>query len=182
MSTPIKSLALVKKHLTIAEKKARMRKEADLTTGSALQEWPEIHQNKIASARFYKTKNLLASIGKDDALLEPVINRYALLIAECSDFEDMIKSFRKSKNELQEEYLSRQISDEEEDGLKPSKYYSLLAKMQESIINADRQLQAKRKMLLDIEKENAMTLLSQLRTTTKQPQNKEKDSSGEMFG
>jgi hypothetical protein len=42
-------------------------------------------------------------------------------------------------------------------------------------------LQSKRKMLLDIEKESGMTLLSQLRTTTRKTK-VETDESGEMFG
>ena len=41
------------------------------------------------------------------------------------------------------------------------------AKMQASLVNMDRDLQSKRKMLLDMEKENIMTIASALRSIPK---------------
>jgi hypothetical protein len=169
MSRPVVPIDQAKGHRTIAEKRARKRNEADLLTGSAMQEWPEVRKIDIAHNRFVKTKNLLASIGKDDALLEPLINRYCLLIAECKEFEEKREQFHESKAELQKEYSAGQCGDPEDGGMKASEYYRLLAKMQESIINLDRQIMSKRTMLLNIEKESGMTMMSQLRATTKEP-------------
>ena len=49
------------------------------------------------------------------------------------------------------------------------------------LLKCDQSVQTKRKMLLDIERENLGTLLSQLRSTTKKPK-EEKDPSVNMFG
>jgi len=44
--------------------------------------------------------------------------------------------------------------------------------MQKNLISLDRQVQAKRKMLLDMEKENIMTIASSLRSIPKKQENK----------
>lgn len=172
MSTPVKPLSLVKKHLTIAEKKARMRKEADLTTGSAIQEWAEVRDNMIAHKRFTKTKNLLASIGKDDALLEPVINRYCLIMSECYECENEDKRLHDMAEKLEDRESDMEFSD----------YIKAAMAITKAISSNQFGLQSKRKMLLDIEKESGMTLLSQLRTTTKKIKDEKQDDSGAMFG
>lgn len=167
MSRPPVPIESARGHRTIAEKKARQRNEADLLTGSAMQEWPKIRSNDVAHKRFIKTKNLLASIGKDDALIEPLVNRYCLLIAECAEFEEKRETFYNARTELQVEYRANLCGDQNNGGMTASEYYKLLAKMMESVINVDRQIMAKRAMLLNIEKESGMTLISQMRTTTK---------------
>lgn len=172
MSTPPVPIGINKKHMTIAEKKARMRSEAELLTGSAIQEWPEVRENKTAHKRFFKTKNLLASIGKDDALLEPIINRYCLMLAECDEMEKMCIGIKADMAEL----------------IKPTgdmDFLSLLEQKQTlggMYIKYDQAIQTKRKMLLDIERENGMTLLSQIRSTIKKPPAERQDDSGAMFG
>ena len=47
--------------------------------------------------------------------------------------------------------------------------------MQKNIVSLDKQIQAKRKMLLDIEKENVMTIASALRSIPKK-EDKEADN------
>jgi hypothetical protein len=48
-----------------------------------------------------------------------------------------------------------------------STYYKLKNNMQGSIIGLDKQIQSKRKMILDIEKENIMTIAAALRSIPK---------------
>ena len=46
-------------------------------------------------------------------------------------------------------------------------YAKAIAKIMSSILSIDKQIQSKRKMLLDIEKENVMTIASALRSIPK---------------
>lgn len=171
---PTKPLALVQGHRTKEEKKVRKKAEKSLITGVALKEWPEVKSNPVAHKEFTRVKKVLKAIDKDDALHEGVINRYCLLKAECSEFEEKREAFYQSKAELQEDYSNGKAGDEENGGLTPSQYYKLLADMQKSIINLDKQIMAKRKMMLDIEKENIMTIQSALRSIPKKPEEKKK--------
>ena len=178
MPTPSKPHDLIvfegKSHRTKAELEQRKHTEAELVSGKHMQCWPEVKENPAAEKEFKRVRNLLKKINKDDALYEGAINRYALLRAECVEFEEKREEFYCSKRELQEEYRQGgRASDEKAGGLSPSQYYRLLANMQQSIINVDRQIQAKRKMLLDIEKEMALTLASALRSIPKKAQKKE---------
>ena len=52
-------------------------------------------------------------------------------------------------------------------------YYNLELGMQKNLISLDKQVQTKRKMLLDIEKENIMTIASALRSVPKKTEKKE---------
>ena len=61
--------------------------------------------------------------------------------------------------------------DEEEMTIK--EYYNLELGMQKNLISLDKQVQTKRKMLLDIEKENIMTIASALRSVPKKTEKKE---------
>ena len=171
---PTKPLALVKGHRTKEEKKVREKAERSLLTGVALKEWPEVKNDPAAHKELLRIKKVLKAIDKDDALHEGVINRYCLLKAECSEFEEKRETLYQSKAELQEDYRSGKAGDEENGGLTPSQYYKLLADMQKSIINLDKQIMAKRKMMLDIEKENIMTIQSALRSIPKKPEEKKK--------
>ena len=46
-------------------------------------------------------------------------------------------------------------------------YFNTLAKMESNLLALDKRIQDKRKMLLDIEKENIMTVAAQLRSIPK---------------
>ena len=61
--------------------------------------------------------------------------------------------------------------DEEEMTMK--EYYKLELGMQKNLVSLDKQVQAKRKMLLDIEKENIMTIASALRSVPKKTEKKD---------
>ncbi|QUH21088.1 hypothetical protein [Alkaliphilus sp. B6464] len=173
MPTPPKPFAVLKNekksHRTKAELKQREEAEKALATGVALRERPEVKENPVAHKEFLRINKLLKNIEKNDAIYEPIINRYCLLQAECKDFEEKRESFYRDIQELTED--KNNLIEIEEMSL--SAYYKLKHNLQNTIINLDKQVQAKRKMLLDIEKENIMTIAAALRSIPKKVDNKQ---------
>ena len=178
---PFKVLATEKKsHRTKAELKMREEGEKSLSTDIELKERKEVKQNKIAHKEFKRIYEILKNIDKNDAIYEVVINRYCLLQAECADLEErreecynLISELREEEKELIEELKDR---DDIERFLDYKlEYAKSLAKMMATMLSIDKQVQAKRKMLLDIEKENIMTIASTLRCIPKK-ENKDADN------
>lgn len=165
MPTPPKPFTVLKaegkSHRTKAELEQRKQGEAALSTGTKMRERPEVKANPVAHKEFLRLNRLLKTIEKNDAIYEPIINRYCLLQAECQDFEEKRESFYRDIKELTND---RQTFADNDD---LSTYYKMKNNMQSQIIAVDRQVQAKRKMLLDIEKENIMTIASALRSIPK---------------
>lgn len=161
MPTPPKPFVVLKaegkSHRTKKELKLREEGEKALATGVALKERPEVKSNPVAHKEFMRINKLLKSIGKNDAIYEAVINRYCLLQAECVEFEEKREKFYEQMSELEEKAFEMEFKD----------YFKLQSEMQKNIINLDKQIQAKRKMLLDLEKENIMTIAAALRNIPK---------------
>ena len=178
---PFKVLTSEKKsHRTKAELKKRQEGEQSLSTDIVLKERKEVKQNKVAHKEFKRIEKLLKNIDKNDAIYEAVINRYCLLQAECFDLEErreecynLISKLREEEKELIAELKDRENIDELIDY--KLEYAKSLAKMMSSMSTIDKQIQAKRKMLLDIEKENVMTIASALRCVPKK-EDKETDN------
>lgn len=172
MPTPPKPFTVLKNekksHRTQAELNQRKHGEEALATGVALKARPEVKNNPVARKEFKRINDLLKTIGKNDAIYEAVINRYCILIAECNDFEDKRESFYKDLQELMND-KDKLVEDEE---MSMTSYYKMKHNMQTSIINLDKQIQSKRKMLLDIEKENIMTIAAALRSIPKKEEPK----------
>ena len=184
MPTPTKPFKVLtsekKSHRTKAELKMREEGEKSLSTDIELKERKEVRQNKVAHKEFKRVQKILKNIDKNDAIYEAVINRYCLLQAECFDLEErreecynLISKLREEEKELIAELKDRENIDELIDY--KLKYAKSLAKMMSSMSTIDKQIQAKRKMLLDIEKENVMTIASALRCVPKK-EDKEKDN------
>lgn len=184
MPTPTKPFKVLisekKSHRTNAELKMREEGEKSLSTDIELKERKEVRQNKVAHKEFKRVQKILKNIDKNDAIYEAVINRYCLLQAECFDLEErreecynLISKLREEEKELIEELKDRENIDELLDY--KLEYAKSLAKMMSSMSTIDKQIQAKRKMLLDIEKENVMTIASALRCVPKK-ENKETDN------
>lgn len=161
-----------KSHRTKKELKLREQGEKALSTGTALKARSEVKKNKIANKEFKRINELLKKIEKNDAIYEAVINRYCLIYAECIDFEDkknklyelvekLENQFEESKEYLEQEDLAKEIR----------RFAKSISEIIRSIVDLDKQLQPKRKMLLDIEKENIMTIASALRVIPKKPEN-----------
>lgn len=152
-----------KSHRTKAELQKRKEEEAKLLSGMEMKERREVRENKEAHKEFARLKKLMKNIEKNDALYETVINRYAMILAECKDFEEKRESFYRDLQELTEN-KEEMLRNEE---ISLSGYYKMKNTMQKNIIDLDRQVQAKRKMLLEIEKENVMTIAASLRSIPK---------------
>lgn len=170
MPTPAKPfkvlLAENKSHRTKAELQLREEGEEALSTKIKMKERKEVKQNKVAHKEFKRITELLENIEKNDALYENVINRYAILLAECSEFEEKRERFYNDMEKIEEQY----VKDED---FTIKEYYNLINSMQKNIVDLDKQIQSKRKMMLDIEKENVMTIASALRSIPKKAEDKD---------
>ncbi len=168
MSRPPKPYLVLKNegksNRTKAELKQRKEAEEALLTGVALKERDEVKDNPVAHKEFLRLNKLLKKIEKNDDIYGPIINRYCLLLAECVDFEEKRESFYRDLQELTQD--KSELIDSEEMSL--SAYYRLKNNIQSQIIALDKQIQTKRRMLLDIEKENIMTISAALRSIPKE--------------
>jgi uncharacterized protein YpuA (DUF1002 family) len=175
MGRPTKPLGLIEGHRTKDELQIRRDAEKALLTGEPMKIAKETRNNKVASAEFRRIKELLGKIGKDDDLYSQIINMHCVLVAECQQIQDIRDQFINSKEELQEDYH------DQEKNIEASDYYRMLTKISDNIINCDKQLMVKRKMILDISKENIMTVQSALRSIPKKPEKKEGKSGMAAF-
>lgn len=166
MPTPPKPSNVIKiegkSHRTKKELRERQQAEESLLTGEKLKEAKEIKENPLAHKEFLRLKKLLKSIEKDDDLYGKIINRYCLLLAECIEFEEKRERVYERMDELEEHYDNFEYPD----------YLRMQIDLSKQLISYDKQIQAKRKMLFDIEKENIMTIASSLRSIPKKANKK----------
>lgn len=166
MPTPCKPAAVIKiekkSHRTKKELRQREQAEESLLTGQKITEAKEVKNNKIAHKEFLRITKLLQKIHKDDAMYGSVINRYCLLLAECNEFEE-----KREKLYHRSEELENHAGE-----LEYSEYIKMQIDLSKQIISFDKQIQTKRKMLFDIEKENIMTIASSLRSVPKKAEKK----------
>ncbi|MBE5875658.1 MAG: hypothetical protein E7290_02070 [Lachnospiraceae bacterium] len=181
MGRPSKPFSVIstegKSHRTKAEMEQRKKAEEELLTGVSLKERKEVRENDRAHKEFMKVNKLLKKINKNDALFEGVINRYCMLVAECEEFEQKRESFYQRAQKF-EEKESQLI----ESGMSYAEYYKMLGSFQSQVTAIDKQLQAKRKMLMDIEKENLMTISGGLRSIPKKTNENEEDPLKKILG
>ena len=164
---PVNVLKLEKKsHRTKKELVERERAELSLLTGTTLKETKEVRANELAHREFIRVRKLLRTIEKDDDLYGAIINRYCLLHAECIEFKEKREKVYEQMQGLEQSKDSFEANDD----LKT--YYSMLITMQKNLLALDSQVQSKRKMLLDIEKENIMTIAASLRSIPKKSDKK----------
>lgn len=181
MPTPTKPFKVIetekKSHRTKAELKMREEGEKSLSTEIKMKERKEVRQNNVAHKEFKRIQKLLENIDKDDAIYETVINRYCLLQAECHNLEERREEFYKLIFELKEEStkIVEGLEGSEDVSTYKLEYAKAIAKMMSSMLAIDKQITSKRKMLLDIEKENVMTIASALRCIPKK-ENKDADN------
>ncbi|SHH86866.1 hypothetical protein [Desulfosporosinus lacus] len=170
---PTKPLALVKGHRTKAEKAVRKKAENGLITGVSLKEWPDVKSDEIAHKEFIRIKKVLKSIDKDDGLHEGVINRYCLLHSECKRFEGFKKVCNDELKEIHESHQSEKLD--------ILTYLEQKEKIYNRFLAIDKKIMEKRKMMLEIEKENIMTIQSALRSIQKKPDEKKGKSKMAAF-
>jgi len=159
---PFSVIATEKKsHRTKAELEAREKGEKALLTGISLREWPEVKNDPVAHKEFSRVRKLLKKIQHDDALYEPVINRYCLLLAECKQFEKLKEQMLADIQGLRDMRAAGEIE--------PNTYMEQKEALHDHLMSLDKRLMDKRKMLLSIEKENVMTIVGALRAVPKKP-------------
>lgn len=184
MPTPSKPINVIKmekrSHRTKKEIEQREKAEEKLLSGEALKERPEVKENPISHKEFLRVNKILKKISKNDAIYEAVINRFCQIQAECVELE-------KRRDELYQITINLKIEfDKASENLDPLEKVSILlefsrelAKTTNAMIACDKQVQTKRKMLLDIEKENIMTIAAALRSVPKKE--KEEDEEDPMM-
>lgn len=173
MARPSKPLALVEGHRTKAEKAVREEAEKSLLTDTEMQEWPETKKKAAAHKEFVRLKAVFAAIKKDDSLHEGVINRYCLLTAECKEFEAMKASLMSDIRKLSKAYKNKEFDF--------ITYLDRKEKIQGAVFACDKKIMERRKMLLDIEKENVMTIASALRSIPKKEEPKKESPMAEYL-
>lgn len=164
---PSKPLVLVQGHRTKAEKEIRQKAEKELLTGVSLKEWPEVKADPISHKEFTRIKKLLKLVKQDDDLYGMVINTYCKLKAEEDQMLKVKDEFIKSLDKLENGYTDGEMTYNE--------YIKLLVQVQGQITSCDKAIMQKRKLMLEISKENIMTIQSSLRSIPKKPEEK-KDS------
>lgn len=171
MARPAKSIDMIiaegRNHITKAEIELRRKEEQALLTGQAIKEWPATRMSPSAHKHFMRVRSLLGKIGKNDALNEPVINRYCIMLIEAEDMEEDMRSLSTQLTVVEAMHERREMGDRE--------YLRKKADLLNQKVTLDRTLSSKRKMLLDIEKENIMTIASGLRSVTKRPKEEEQE-------
>lgn len=189
MPTPTKPTSVIKmekrSHRTKKELKQREAAESALATGLPLKVRSEVKNNKAAFKEFKRVSMLLETIGKNDALVENVINRYCIITAEILDFEVKKEEFSHGIEQLQAAHDDdvKAHPNVDERALSDMEYFNTLAKMESNLLALDKRIQEKRKMLLDIEKENIMTIAAQLRSIPKKVEDEaDDDPMAKLFG
>ena len=180
MPTPPKPFTVLstegKSHRTKAELELRKKGEESLSTGVALKERSEIKKNKVAHKEFVRVNKLLQGIQKNDALYEAIINRYALMQAECIGLEEKREKCFEIITRLDEKFDEEIENTPKEERASLIRSYSrTYSESIKNVLSLDSQIQSKRKMLLDIEKENVMTIASALRSIPKKEDKEEEE-------
>jgi phage terminase small subunit len=159
MARPSKPIRLVKGHRTKAEKEKREKEEKRLLTGTPFRENEDVASDPIAHKEFTRLKKIFKKIDKDDGLQENVINRYCKLHSECFFYAGQVEVKIAKLTELKNRFDANEIEF--------LAYMELDSKITSEILACDKKIMEKRKMMLDIEKENIMTIASALRSVPK---------------
>lgn len=180
MPTPPKPFAVIetegKSHRTKAELEQRKKEEQALLTGKRIAARSEVRADKVALKEYHRVVGLLKAIGKDDAIYTGIINRYALMYSEELHYVERQAEFERGLCELRDEY------DQGDTDMEASQYYKLVAAMQSNINKLDSLVAEKRKMMLAIEKECAMTVAAALRSIPKKQTEPEREKNDDLFG
>lgn len=108
MPTPTKPVAVLiaegKSHRTKAELAARAAAEASFITGKPMRARSAVKNNPVAYKEFKRLCALFEKIGKNDALIEGVINRYCMLLSEEETMKKALERFQQSLNQLNDAY------------------------------------------------------------------------------
>ena len=164
MPTPRKSAAVLSMqgtaHKTKKELAQRKKAEGAMLTGKPLRETVQVKGNELAHREFLRMHVLLKAIQKDDDIYRNVVNRYCMLEAECTEFMEKRETIYKQLLDFQDKKDELMTREE----LTWKEAYKIEADMQANMLAVDKQIQTKRKMMLDLEKENGWTVKASLQT------------------
>lgn len=174
MSRPAKPAAMIKaegkSHRTKAEIKAREENEAALCSGKKMTERPEVKADPVAHKEYVRVKKLVVKLDKNDDRFTAVLNRYCLLYSECRRYEEMILEASQEISRLSADFEQMQFSSAKERMKAAANFIENKTGLLRQIDRFDGILMQKRKMMLDIEKENVMTVSAALRSIPKTPE------------
>lgn len=159
---PAKLLKLEgKSNKTKAELEYRQKQEDSVLTGTEMKAWSEVWNDPVARKEFNRLRRLLRAIERNDSLYESIINRYCLLHSECFQIENRVEKLAHEKEQLENSFKADEIEAKD--------YFSIQANLGRQMLNWDSKLMEKRRMMLQIEKENLMTILASMRAIPKEP-------------
>ena len=136
----------------------REQAEKELSTNTPMRKWKETGKNKKASAYFTKMKRAFAKIGMDDEMYEAMLNRYCILLGECLEIEERMQEAQARIEQIEAMKADMEFAD----------YIKLSIEAEKARASLDRIIDAKRSMLLSIENNNLMSVLSKLRAVPKE--------------
>lgn len=178
MARPAKPAEVIKQekksHRTKAELSLRDEGEKALLSHKELFERPEVRNDKTAHTEFLRVSKLMKAIGKNDALYSSGINTYCLLYSEISELNRQIMMLDQTGDMLRETFEA--MVDEPESRIEPEQiiqFEKSFTRLISQRLNISSMIDKKRKMMLDIDKENVMTISAALRSIPKQPEKKE---------
>lgn len=164
MPTPKKSAAVLMSEKTAHKSKQeiaeRKKIEQAALTGSPLKESAQTKENELAHKEFLRMVALLKKIKKNDDIYRNIVNRYCMLCAECIEFVEK----RERIFDMLEEFCGKKEEMIEHEEMTWKEAYRIETDMQSNMITIDKQIQTKRKMMLDIEKENGWTVKASIQT------------------
>lgn len=182
MPTPKKTAEVLKAqgtaHKTKTELAKREKAEKAALTGKPLRETVQTKQNELAHKEFLRMRALLKEIKKDDDIYRNVVNRYCMLCAECTEFVEKRENIF---TQLQE-FCDQKDDLIEREEMTRKEAYRIEADMQSNMITMDKQIQTKRKMMLDIEKENGWTVKASIQTIPPRQESKSNPLKEALFG
>ena len=173
MGRPSKPVAVLesekKSHRTKAELDARRKAEAAVLSGKPLYERAEVKSNPVAHAEFSRIRKIMKNIQKDDALYSSGINTYCQLYAEIVELERDAERNKQLCADLQKKFDEMDNVDFED----ICKFTDKITKLESVRLSIAAQIDNKRRIMLQIDKENLMTLAAALRSIPKNPEKQE---------
>ena len=155
-----KSVVATTGHRTKAEKESRQQAEQDMLSGRKGFEHENVKADPVAHAEYKRVSALMKAVGKDDALYSAIVNRYCELFSEIDRCRQESARLRQLMDRLEQRLDSGEVEDE---AAFMKQYTALLAQVNK----LDDKIMQKRKMMLDLEKENGMTVAAALRAIPK---------------
>lgn len=172
-----KAVSAAAGHRTKAEITARTQAEQDMLSGKRAFERDTVKNDPVAHAEYRRVTALMKAIGKDDALYSAIVNRYCELFAEVQRYQEEIIRRRVLMDKLQRQF--DESDPDSEDIVAFAKAYDSMAG---KVDKMDGIIMQKRKMMLDIEKENGMTVAAALRAVPKNNAKKEENPLAAILG